>query len=370
MFCPNCGTQNDDDGVKCQKCGFNLKGAAAPKFKGTMLMMNSPMAQAPKPAAPPSAVPGVGAAPWPKSMAKATMIGVAPPSPGAVAPPGGGRSPAAPAVGGTMGLPSAPAGPPASIPLPVPPAPQQPAGQVSVNPFGGTMLMGAVPPASPAPIAAESKPYAPVADRTVTSEGAPQINASAPMNLESTTPSVAPPLQASPMPPVHAAMSPLGPVNAALPQSDLVQSPAFPLPSIGNSPSALGVVAPVPYSAGLAPSPVGLPGAPKVRAIGLVVVLGFVTFGIYWIIALLGGLKDFNSIRRKNDVKPILFILPILGLLELLKLPGKVMETRAAVGVSNPVAPNVVLYLLFPQIFFIADLNEIVEAAARRNSLA
>jgi len=43
VFCPNCGTQNDDDGVKCLKCGFNLKGAVAPKFKGTMLMMNSPL---------------------------------------------------------------------------------------------------------------------------------------------------------------------------------------------------------------------------------------------------------------------------------------------------------------------------------------
>ena len=50
MFCPNCGTQNPDTATTCSKCGFNLKGASAPKFKGTMLMMNAPAA-VPRPAA-------------------------------------------------------------------------------------------------------------------------------------------------------------------------------------------------------------------------------------------------------------------------------------------------------------------------------
>src|SRR5215469_7935092 len=53
VFCPNCGTQNPDAAPICSKCNFNLKGAAAPKFKGTMLMMNQPGAA--------PAVPGVGA---------------------------------------------------------------------------------------------------------------------------------------------------------------------------------------------------------------------------------------------------------------------------------------------------------------------
>ena len=60
MFCPNCGTENDDSATTCKKCGFNLKGAAAPKFKGTMLMMN---AQAPRPGAPPAAPGAPGPAP-------------------------------------------------------------------------------------------------------------------------------------------------------------------------------------------------------------------------------------------------------------------------------------------------------------------
>jgi len=133
----------------------------------------------------------------------------------------------------------------------------------------------------------------------------------------------------------------------------------------------MGALSPVPnYGAALAsPTPVQA-GTAKVRSIGLVVGLGLVTFGIYWIITLFGALKDFDSIRRKNDINPILFLIPIISLLELIKLPRKVEETRSAVGVSNPVAPNVVLYILFPQIFFIADLNEIIEAAARRPSIS
>src|SRR5579859_1262079 len=42
VFCPNCGTQNPDAAQTCSKCNFHLKSVAAPKFKGTMLMMNQP----------------------------------------------------------------------------------------------------------------------------------------------------------------------------------------------------------------------------------------------------------------------------------------------------------------------------------------
>jgi hypothetical protein len=40
VFCPNCGTKNDDTAMPCTKCGFKLSGASAPKFRGTM-MLNS-----------------------------------------------------------------------------------------------------------------------------------------------------------------------------------------------------------------------------------------------------------------------------------------------------------------------------------------
>lgn len=96
MFCPNCGAQNQDTANACTKCGFALKApGAAPKFKGTMLMMNAPPAQAkpqapvpaqaPPPGAPPPAAgpPQQAAGPAaaaPKPKLKGTMIGVAPPS--------------------------------------------------------------------------------------------------------------------------------------------------------------------------------------------------------------------------------------------------------------------------------------------------
>ncbi|HEV8550625.1 MAG TPA: zinc ribbon domain-containing protein, partial [Polyangiaceae bacterium] len=111
MFCPNCGTENDDAATTCKKCGFNLKGAAAPKFKGTMLMMNSPQQGTPRPGAPapgPAAAPPPGPAPAgpppgapapapaaPRQQLKGTMLGVAPPGMGGYSPP---AAPAAPPV--------------------------------------------------------------------------------------------------------------------------------------------------------------------------------------------------------------------------------------------------------------------------------
>jgi hypothetical protein len=120
VFCPNCGTQNAETAPTCSKCGFQLKGgqaAAAPKFKGTMLMMNQPGAAPPRPGsspgamppgqgepqsgpapsfqaeAPPMGAPGPAAAPEaappPANRLKGTMVGVAPPSAGGVVPPPG-----------------------------------------------------------------------------------------------------------------------------------------------------------------------------------------------------------------------------------------------------------------------------------------
>ena len=106
MFCPNCGTQNPDPAQTCSKCNFHLKGAAAPKFKGTMLMMNQAVAPAPTPAVPapmrarrsPRRRPGapVGGPPPPacpevpaecRASLKGTMVGVAPMAGGAASAP-------------------------------------------------------------------------------------------------------------------------------------------------------------------------------------------------------------------------------------------------------------------------------------------
>src|SRR5438874_1997289 len=63
MFCPNCGTQNPDTAAACSACGHKLQAAeaaapgkpAAPKFKGTMMMV-SPMGNAPAPAPMPAPI--------------------------------------------------------------------------------------------------------------------------------------------------------------------------------------------------------------------------------------------------------------------------------------------------------------------------
>ena len=118
MFCPNCGTQNSETASTCTKCGFNLKGAAAPKFKGTMLMNQQPGApalsppgapMAPRPGAPmPGPPPG---APLNQGLA-GTVVGVPPaglgasaglpaaPPPPAPPPPGGYGAPGGPPPGG------------------------------------------------------------------------------------------------------------------------------------------------------------------------------------------------------------------------------------------------------------------------------
>lgn len=160
MFCPNCGAQNNDEVLNCQKCGFKIKESPASKFKGTMLMMNAPPniaamggppAAAPAPTAP-VAVPPTGPMPGAaaagsvaanasaapavtaKANFKGTMIGVAPPSLSGPAAPA-----AAPVAGAPHNFSHAPSTTPASpgaLQAGVAP-PMSP-----VNPLGGTLVAG------------------------------------------------------------------------------------------------------------------------------------------------------------------------------------------------------------------------------------
>ena len=137
MFCPNCGTQNPEGTQACSKCGFQMKGAAAPKFKGTMMMNQG--ATAPTPPAPPvaprppppAAIPGQGpgAAGGPSAF-KGTVVGVAA---GGF---GGGIAPTPP---------RAPSNPPAAYGAP-PPEPQRFGSQPPYAPMGGGGGAGNVNP--------------------------------------------------------------------------------------------------------------------------------------------------------------------------------------------------------------------------------
>ncbi len=76
VFCPNCGTPNPETAQAYSKCAFVLKNAAAPKFKGTMLMVNpatGPAGQSPRTPLPPTpdALPGV-----PRCRAQRARCGV------------------------------------------------------------------------------------------------------------------------------------------------------------------------------------------------------------------------------------------------------------------------------------------------------
>ena len=147
MFCPNCGTQNSETASTCTKCGFNLKGAAAPKFKGTMLMSQQPAPAAPaRPGAPPGPPgPPQGPPAGPPQGLAGTVVGVAPAGLGR----GAGPPPAPPPPGGYGGPPQggpafggAAAGPPQQGGF----GAQQPQG---VNPLGGTMAIDSMPAYSP-----------------------------------------------------------------------------------------------------------------------------------------------------------------------------------------------------------------------------
>ena len=319
MFCPNCGTQNDENNAKCQKCGFSIKGAASPKFKGTMLMMNappelaqrlaSPAAAAPLPAGPaPSpvgAVPSpVSPAPVPvipkKALGKATMIGVAPPSPGAVAPPA--AKPASKTASIGQVAPSAskpltsPLKPPASVPRPMPSSPPVRVSPAQpVNPFGGTMLMGSVPmqtAGSAGLVPAGQKPQDFVSpdhgsDRTISSVGAPPaLSRDQAPDLNSTTPSAAPPTPAmtprtlNEMPTVASAG------GAQLEAAAGIPAPPFLAVSESGN---IAEAATVPAPAGFASQPheaqsfeLEVPMNSRSPVLG--VIFGILTFGIYWLV--------------------------------------------------------------------------------------
>ena len=156
VFCPNCGTQNPDTALTCSKCNFNLKGASAPKFKGTMMMQSTPSgapgALPPAAGSPPVAGPPSAALPprpaGPPSKLKGTMVGVAPPMPGSAPKPPEAPPSAQMGTAGTQMMGAFPPPPrPPSAPPPAPaPAPDAqfgafaPPASQPVNPLGGTMV--------------------------------------------------------------------------------------------------------------------------------------------------------------------------------------------------------------------------------------
>jgi hypothetical protein len=417
VFCPNCGTENDDAATTCKKCGFNLKGAAAPKFKGTMLMMNAPAglnrppgapgapAAAPPPAAPPmgappqAAPPGAGSAGRP--MLKGTMLGVAPPSMGAHGPPAG-MAPAAP----PHGAPPAPVGSPHGAGAPPAPAPMGPP-PGGVNPLGGTIVAdpagvgfspygqgpgayGAPPQGSPpgGPQGGFGPPPGFGQPPAQGGFGAPDHHAGGgfpPPGGHGQPPAGqggfgAPPAQGGYGQPQGGYGQPQG--GYGEPHGGYGQPPGGygqpPGQQHGHAPPAAqpqGYGQPGPGGYGGPPAPYGAPGGAMVAApaggrgpIGttrnpvMVLVIGMLCF-VYAFIQIWQMVNELKAFRGKDDINPIFFFIPILNIIQIWNLPPKILEAKQMAGVPNPEVVHPVLYLFLSPYFLAVDLNEIWQAA-------
>jgi hypothetical protein len=439
VFCPNCGTENDAQATSCKKCGFNLKGAAAPKFKGTMLMVNAPPSVPRIAATPgPGAVAPIGpAVPAPRPRLKGTMLGVAPPSPGGIAPPPpleaaqpqvpppphgpgpaqpaalGPRSPSVNPLGGTMiasdadapqafqpvaGRPAAQAGfaatpdagalanahepgfaPQAVAPAGAFPGLGAPPGSVDVQPPAAPPAYGALPAQPQVPAAL---PWA--AQQGYPGQGAPYAPQQAPPQGYGAPTGYGAPADAQPQyQPQQGPPGWGGPAGApgALPYAQ---------PQYGVPPDAAGPRhgAPaqegqgaygqwgqqMPQGAGMMPYPGGPPMAAPgmhgpagtVRNPIVVLVLCYVTCGIYALFWIWSSISELKAFRQKDDLNPIMFFIPILSIIETWNLPPKVLEAKQLAGVPNAQTFHPIFYLFLSPYFLTADLNEAFEAALAR----
>jgi hypothetical protein len=406
VFCPNCGTQNPEAAQTCSKCGFHLKSVAAPKFKGTMLMMNHSASTPPPPApgprggssAPPPGVPvqrpgsgPPGAHPHAiPSKLKGTMVGVAPPMAGMAR----GPSPVAVPPAGTSYLANPPA--PAGMPLGVeagsafsPPVPQG-----GVNPLGGTLA--AENPAFP-PYGAPGlpSPYAPPGHVPSGTQVMPGVGMGGPVYSPYAppagggSPSGAPPAQSAP--PYE---EPPGSVNpyGARPPNAYGGAPGFgtplPPPPIGQSAAPAAALAPYAGSSGgvsASARPSSLPLrkrnalltfllpllvifggivlsallsliAPALRSVGTLVVLA----GAVW--SLLLAIVMTNELRSvtRNDAFvwwPIL--VPFYGMYwAWILVPQEVAKAKQLRAVQRP-PQSIVLYIFFWHFALASDLNDL-----------
>jgi hypothetical protein len=97
----------------------------------------------------------------------------------------------------------------------------------------------------------------------------------------------------------------------------------------------------------------------------VVLLLSYVCF-VYAFIAGWSMLNELKNFRGRDDINPILFIIPILNLILVWQLPPKVLEAKQMAGVPNPQVVHPILYLLLWPYFFTADLNEVFQAASSR----
>ncbi|HEX6764875.1 MAG TPA: hypothetical protein VF103_05340, partial [Polyangiaceae bacterium] len=112
-----------------------------------------------------------------------------------------------------------------------------------------------------------------------------------------------------------------------------------------------------------APGAAGARGAVgKTRNPVMVLLVGWLCF-VYAFIEGLAMLKELMAFRGKQDIKLLFLLIPILQLLEIWKLPAKVLEAKQMAGVPNAQVAHPILYLFLGLYFLPADLNEVWQAA-------
>lgn len=94
-----------------------------------------------------------------------------------------------------------------------------------------------------------------------------------------------------------------------------------------------------------------------------VILLTFITCGIYGMFAFWSMLSELKAYLRKDEIQPIFMFIPVLNLIQLIQLPGWVSEAKQRAGCQNPESAGLILYWLFGVYFIPKDLNEVWESA-------
>ncbi|UQA56023.1 zinc-ribbon domain-containing protein [Polyangium aurulentum] len=415
MFCPNCGTQNSETATSCTKCGFQLKGAAAPRFKGTMLMSQQPPSAPPPMPAPPGAAPPPMPMPPPPALGgdnqglAGTVIGVPPAGLGASAGPPG-ALPAPPPPPGYP--PPAAAGypaPPAPPGYPAPPAYEPPGGLGSTvaidnipgftppspNPPGVPSPGAFPPPAGPPPgggfgAAPPGGAYGPPqggaygpppggggygpppggdqggygAPQQQGGYGAPQQQGGygAPQQQggygapQQQGGFGAPQQQGGYGAPQQQGYGAPQQQGYGAPGGGMV--PAGQYPGGGMSQGQMGAPMGGPMAMG---TPGGMTAKGPIRSTTTVLLLTMFTCGIYPIFGSYSMLNELKACLRDDSLAPWHMFIPILNLLMVLKLPELVGRAKQMAGSRNPQPQGLVIYLLLLPYALAKDLNEIYD---------
>jgi len=423
VFCPNCGTQNPDSAQTCSKCSFHLKSAAAPKFKGTMLMMNQPGAAPgalpapPAPLAPPGRPGAAGTPPPPgagyvPSKLKGTMVGVAPMAGGIPFPPPPGPGPNQTPPPPGAGLPQPP--PHASPMGEAASAFSPPVPQPGVNPLGGTVaadagIFGALAaqqpaggggtgghapygsPQGPPPGAAPQAP-APGAPPNYAAYGPPPYGApqhsGTPQQSSGYSPFGVPPPPAAPAkPPYGAPQNAFDPHGSAQPYPGGYGAPMPMQPPGGQAVVPYGqqagpMVGTLKSSGAPLPSPTRrnalltmlLPFAVIFGGVILSMVLAFVVspaLGSLASLFVLGGSVWYLllAVQMTNELKSVThsealawwpLIVPVYQLYFMwIVVPQEVARAKQMLGARQP-PQNIVLYIFLWHFALASDLNDLV----------